>query len=671
MSTAPAAKLDILIDIQAKLGDLLKVQQEFREAKREGNAFGEMLKQGLGIGSGMEMARRGIELVKGVLRESVGEAFRMSSQLKDVSQNLSISTDALQVLTEVVKDNGGEFETLTMAITSYRGMLDQVRNGNTAASNTFRELGLTADELSRLPLELQMEKLARAIMKAGNESRAFDQAVSILGSRNAPKLMQTLRELAEQGYGGLDKAMKESGRIMGQDTIDRLDKAQKELEKFKRALVIGTGETIAAMDMLKQSAQKNFVGTAWATMKAALFNDYSGLGTTLAENIPAAPAAPSAPVNTAPRATTEEMINARLQFTAQDIARVTDSALATELEKRPRLIALLQEQERLYAQLLELKYADVIGMKDGDQNPTKEQLVRLQEKSKLEAEINKNRSQQRTVAGQGPAAFTKIAQWYFGANDSTVNPNAMTAGQGLSAGPMQWVTQLGSTGEQVAATLNSTIGSSVTGISQGIYGWATGTKQWGESLMEIGSSVFQMMLQMLVQIGVQQALNFILLKTGLVATDALQSTLLAKKTVEVNAANAATMPANTANAAAASVSSFGVAAVLGIAAMLAMMAMFGGFRAGGGPVDSNRPYVVGERGPELFFPRASGSIISNETFTRMSPGLGAAAPMSAAKPRVYLAMASTQAQFDEMSRLPGYEVHHVDIVHRNRGTLLG
>ena len=36
-----------------------------------------------------------------------------------------------------------------------------------------------------------------------------------------------------------------------------------------------------------------------------------------------------------------------------------------------------------------------------------------------------------------------------------------------------------------------------------------------------------------------------------------------------------------------------------------------GFRAMGGPVNSGSPYVVGEKGPELFVPRASGSIIPN------------------------------------------------------------
>ena len=45
------------------------------------------------------------------------------------------------------------------------------------------------------------------------------------------------------------------------------------------------------------------------------------------------------------------------------------------------------------------------------------------------------------------------------------------------------------------------------------------------------------------------------------------------------------------------------------------------FMAMGGPVSANSPYIVGEKGPELFVPRASGSIVSN---SNMNQGGGSA-----------------------------------------------
>jgi hypothetical protein len=53
-----------------------------------------------------------------------------------------------------------------------------------------------------------------------------------------------------------------------------------------------------------------------------------------------------------------------------------------------------------------------------------------------------------------------------------------------------------------------------------------------------------------------------------------------------------------------------------------LQALFGGTRAAGGPVMSGRAYLVGERGPELFMPGASGKILSNDN-TRAALGGGA------------------------------------------------
>ena len=51
------------------------------------------------------------------------------------------------------------------------------------------------------------------------------------------------------------------------------------------------------------------------------------------------------------------------------------------------------------------------------------------------------------------------------------------------------------------------------------------------------------------------------------------------------------------------------AAVRGIAGLID--SAFGGFRANGGSVSAGTPYVVGERGAELFVPSSNGTIIPN------------------------------------------------------------
>lgn len=56
------------------------------------------------------------------------------------------------------------------------------------------------------------------------------------------------------------------------------------------------------------------------------------------------------------------------------------------------------------------------------------------------------------------------------------------------------------------------------------------------------------------------------------------------------------------------------------------LGMMGGFafKAAGGPVSGGRPYIVGERGPELFVPNRSGEIVSNAKMARFGGAMAAA-----------------------------------------------
>lgn len=66
-----------------------------------------------------------------------------------------------------------------------------------------------------------------------------------------------------------------------------------------------------------------------------------------------------------------------------------------------------------------------------------------------------------------------------------------------------------------------------------------------------------------------------------------------------------------------------VAIGYGIAAIAASQILknFGGARAEGGPVGSNKTYLVGERGPELFVPNVAGTIVPNDEIQSFSGGL--------------------------------------------------
>ena len=45
--------------------------------------------------------------------------------------------------------------------------------------------------------------------------------------------------------------------------------------------------------------------------------------------------------------------------------------------------------------------------------------------------------------------------------------------------------------------------------------------------------------------------------------------------------------------------------------MTSLLGMLAGAKAGGGPVESGKPYLVGEQGPEVVVPGSSGTVIPN------------------------------------------------------------
>lgn len=81
--------------------------------------------------------------------------------------------------------------------------------------------------------------------------------------------------------------------------------------------------------------------------------------------------------------------------------------------------------------------------------------------------------------------------------------------------------------------------------------------------------------------------------------------------------------------------------------------LFGGFRASGGPVDSSKGYIVGEKGPEWFQPNTAGTIVPNNVLTQA--GKAAAAPQVnvAASPPQIIVVDTKQGARDYISTHQG------------------
>jgi TP901 family phage tail tape measure protein len=163
------------------------------------------------------------------------------------------------------------------------------------------------------------------------------------------------------------------------------------------------------------------------------------------------------------------------------------------------------------------------------------------------------------------------------------------------------VTQDIETAKEAIQSLNNSMASGISGAIKGVllYG-----KTWKDVTKDIAMQIASGIIDSIVSVGVQMATNFII------------SQAFAKKSAIVAASEGAATAAAWAPAAALStLATSGGNALPAIAAIAAVGAIVAGLalsaRATGGPVQAGKGFLVGERGPEAFFPSNSGTIVPN------------------------------------------------------------
>ena len=147
-------------------------------------------------------------------------------------------------------------------------------------------------------------------------------------------------------------------------------------------------------------------------------------------------------------------------------------------------------------------------------------------------------------------------------------------------------------------TVGDTLSSAVSDVL--FYG-----KTWADVARGIGQSIIQSLVESLIKAGTQMAANFAISQTfGAAAAAAAVG--------EGAAVAAAWAPA----AALASLATLGGNAVPAAAALTSTAALSQGLalipREQGGPVTAGRGYLVGEAGPEAFFPKTGGTVVPND-----------------------------------------------------------
>lgn len=283
---ANATTLEVLIQIREDLAGLRKARTDLQGATSDASKLGDALKQGLGIGTGMQIATSAIAALKSAIQQTVGEAFKLAGELKDSSEALNVSTAALQTFRLELKAGGVDAGRLSMAIASQTQSLAEARDSASNAAQAYRALGLDAAAIERLSVEDRLIAIVQATNSATDKTIAFNAAAQILGARGLPQFLGALQRLGSDGVASVAAMYQQQGLLLSDQSIDRLDRLSKAWDKTWHSVVTGSGEAVSSLEAYHSAAVKAATGNvsgAAGEVKAA--NAADSWGTRFARNL--------------------------------------------------------------------------------------------------------------------------------------------------------------------------------------------------------------------------------------------------------------------------------------------------------------------------------------------------------------------------------------------------
>lgn len=179
-----------------------------------------------------------------------------ASQLNDAANAAQMDVEAYQVLAHEAKQTGADIQQLNNAHNTLVSKLEDASRGSKEAQRSFEDLGLDYKQIRSLAPEMQFEAIGRAILQANDPLKAQNAAMELLGTKNAPKLLEVLRKLGDEGFQKVKKDAEESGVVLGKYYVKQLDDAGDRIETFWTR--VKNSATIALSDLININSQGLF-----------------------------------------------------------------------------------------------------------------------------------------------------------------------------------------------------------------------------------------------------------------------------------------------------------------------------------------------------------------------------------------------------------------------------
>lgn len=268
-----------------------------------------------------------------------------ASKIGDMSEKLGISAEAAQRFEYAADQSGATIETVDKAIKAMNVNLADGSKGTIAA---LTEAGLKFTDIRRMAPEKAFEAIGDAVAKIEDPMERAKVATELFGKAG--------QELIPTFLAGIKKVGDETA-VMSDDTVRRLKAAQDAWSRFKNAVVVSSGEWIAAVE---KDAQR------WINAVAALgkppaamwnwiqsFRDQSGAMVQSASDIGAMAATITPPVanfadrGLKPVALTADQATAAIGYLDASLPKLSESSKKAAAEQAKLATAIDDSLERV------------------------------------------------------------------------------------------------------------------------------------------------------------------------------------------------------------------------------------------------------------------------------------------------------------------------------------
>lgn len=174
-------------------------------------------------------------------------AIDAGSAISDMATATQTGIEELQVLTFAAREAGASNEQMANLLVRAQKSANDAARGLSTAKDAFAQLGINAETFIDLAPERKLEVLGQALVTAEGDTRAYGAALDLLGTRNAPKLMEVLQRLGTDGFDKMANDAKDAGQIMATEVALSMDKTADTIENFRNRMTNLFAEQIFVM----------------------------------------------------------------------------------------------------------------------------------------------------------------------------------------------------------------------------------------------------------------------------------------------------------------------------------------------------------------------------------------------------------------------------------------